>query len=92
MLHFLRSFVSQFLLLNNNVSFKLLGLMLGLQIRDEDEVKERFEVACLLIKNGANINVRNNRGATPLQCGSNQSLRNAVRQFAAKQYADVNPY
>ena len=79
-------------MLNNNVSFKLLGLMLGLQIRDEEEIQERFEVACLLIKNGANVNVRNNRGATPLQCGSNQSLLNAVRQFAAKQYADVNSY
>lgn len=68
-----------------NPGDQLLGLMLGVQLRDEDEVKERFEVACLLIKNGANVNVTNNRGGTPLQCGSNQSLRNAVRQFAAKQ-------
>lgn len=70
---------------SDNPGDQLLGLMLGLRIRDEDEVKERFEVACLLIKNGANVNARNRRGLTPLECGSNQSLRNAVRQFVQRQ-------
>ena len=59
--------------------------MLGLKLTDENEVKERFEVACLLIKNGANVNARNKRGMVPLQCCSNDSLRNAVRQFIQKQ-------
>ena len=67
------------------VHFQLLALMLGVKLRDEGEVKERFEVACLLIKNGAKVNVINRRGRTPLQCGSNESLRNAVRQFAQRQ-------
>ena len=64
--------------------FQLLALMFGVKL-DEGEVKERFDVACLLIRNGANVNARNKRGATPLQCGSNDGLRNAVRQFVQRQ-------
>ena len=64
--------------------FQLLALMLGVKL-DDGETKERFEVACVLIKNGANVNATNKRGLTPLQCGSNDGLRNAVRQFVQRQ-------
>ena len=64
---------------------QLFALMLGLKITDQSEVKERFEVACLIIKYNANINARNKQGRVPLQCCSNATLRNAVRQFAEKQ-------
>ncbi|KAK3599548.1 hypothetical protein CHS0354_035782 [Potamilus streckersoni] len=56
-----------------------------LQITSEQEIRDRANLACYLISNGANVECLNNNGQTPLQVCSIEKLRNAVAQFAREQ-------
>ncbi|KAL4221757.1 E3 ubiquitin-protein ligase mib2 [Mactra antiquata] len=69
---------------NNRESDQLFGLLLGIRVSNENEMKERTNLACLLIQNGARITIRNNKGRTPMECCSDGNMRNAMRIFAQK--------
>lgn len=56
--------------------------LLGMTTANQNN--ERFKIACLMIQNGAEIQVRNNRGGTILDVCRNERLRDAVREFIAK--------
>ncbi|KAJ8321090.1 hypothetical protein KUTeg_002677 [Tegillarca granosa] len=62
--------------------FEMFLQLLGMTTANQNN--ERFKIACLMIQNGAEIQVRNNRGGTILDVCRNERLRDAVREFIAK--------
>jgi len=65
--------------------FQLARLLFGGHMSVTSQVQERANIGALLIKAGASINVRNKKGRTPLQSCTDDRLRNALQNFAAKQ-------
>ncbi|KAH3783586.1 hypothetical protein DPMN_161528 [Dreissena polymorpha] len=61
---------------------RLAQLLLGMRLNNQAEMKERTDLACYLIQNGASVQVTNKKGRTPLQCCSDDHMRSAIKSFA----------
>ena len=69
-----------------------LARMLGLRTVNQQETQDRIRAACLLIQKGASLTARNHQGRTPLEQGSNDRVRQAVKDFADRQWVRKQAY
>lgn len=61
-----------------------LARLLGISVSNEGELKDRTNLACFLIQNGADLSIRNRKGRTALESCRDERMRNAIRMFAEK--------